>query len=92
MKKINFYLGALAVASTALLSSCFSSDGDDTPEVPSVDIVENVVLCEINKTANVDDVTYEGPSTATKGRLSQSRQKPTLQASTLQMRSRRLSL
>ena len=67
MKKINFYLGALAVASTALLSSCFSSDGDDTPEVPSVDIVENVVLCEINKTANVDDVTYEGPSSATKG-------------------------
>ena len=67
MKKINFYLGALAVASTALLSSCFSSDGDDTPQAPTVDIVENNVVCTVVPSANVGDVTYRTEGTATKG-------------------------
>ena len=67
MKKINFYLGALAVASTALLSSCFSSDGDDTPQAPTVDIVENNVICTVVPSANVGDVTYRTEGTATKG-------------------------
>lgn len=68
MKKINFYLGALAVASTALLSSCFSSDGDDTPQAPTVDIVENTVICTVVPSSNVgDDVEYAVEGEATKG-------------------------
>lgn len=39
MKKINFLLGVAAVASTAFLTSCFSSDGsDETPSAPQVDV------------------------------------------------------
>lgn len=68
MKKINFYLGALAVASTALLSSCFSSDGDDTPQAPTVDIVENTVICTVVPSSNVGgDVEYVVEGEATKG-------------------------
>lgn len=68
MKKINFYLGALAVASTALLSSCFSSDGgDDTPQAPEVTVDEIVTPCTINATANVDDVTINTVGSTTKG-------------------------
>ena len=68
MKKINFYLGALAVASTALLSSCFSSDGgDDTPEAPSVEIKEDVVVYTLQPTANVDDVTFSHEGNLKKG-------------------------
>lgn len=68
MKKINFYLGALAVASTALLSSCFSSDGgDDTPQAPEVTVNEIVTPCTIVPAANVDDVTFSTNGNTTKG-------------------------
>ena len=40
MKNFKFLLGAFAVASTALLTSCFSSDGDDTPDTPEAPDVE----------------------------------------------------
>lgn len=52
MKNFKFLLGAFAVASTALLTSCFSSDDDDTPEAPKVDIVEEAYV--ITPSANVD--------------------------------------
>lgn len=68
MKKINFYLGALAVASTALLSSCFSSDGgDDTPQAPDVTIKEDVVVYTLQPTANVDGVTFSHEGNLKKG-------------------------
>lgn len=68
MKKINFYFGALAVASTALLSSCFSSNGDvETPEPPTVNVVEQATVCTILPSANVSDVTFAVNGTATKG-------------------------
>lgn len=51
MKNFKFLLGAFAVASTALLTSCFSSDDDDTPEAPKVDIVEEAY--SVNPSANV---------------------------------------
>ena len=51
MKNFKFLLGAFAVASTALLTSCFSSDDDDTPEAPNVDIVEEAY--SVNPSANV---------------------------------------
>ena len=67
MKKINFYLGAFAVASTALLSSCFSSDGgDDTPKTPEVEIREDVVYTLV-PSANVEGVTYSNTGNLKKG-------------------------
>lgn len=68
MKKINFYLGALAVASTALLSSCFSSDGgDDAPQAPDVTIKEDVVVYTLQPTANVDGVAFRHEGNLKKG-------------------------
>ena len=69
MKRINFLLGVLAVTSTALFSSCFSSDGaDETPEVPTVKPVEDKTPYDLVKSSNVDDVTYEwSPTTFEKG-------------------------
>ena len=69
MKRINFLLGVLAVTSTALFSSCFSSDGaDETPEVPTVKPVEDKTPYVLVKSSNVDDVRYEwNPTTFEKG-------------------------
>lgn len=70
MKRINFLLGVLAVTSTALFSSCFSSDGaDETPEVPTVKPVEDKTPYVLVPSSNVDeDVRYEwNPTTFEKG-------------------------
>ena len=50
MKRINFLLGVLAVSSTALFSSCFSSDGsDEAPEAPQVGITDEVISYIISR-------------------------------------------
>lgn len=69
MKRINFLLGVLAVASTAFLTSCFSSDGaDEAPEVPTVKPIEDVTPYVLVPSSNVDDVTYDWtPKTFEKG-------------------------
>ena len=69
MKKINFLLGVLAVSSTALFSSCFSSDGaDEIPEAPTVKPVEDKTPYVLVPSSNVDDVRYEwNPTTFEKG-------------------------
>lgn len=69
MKRINFLLGVLAVASTAFLTSCFSSDGaDEAPEVPTLKPVEDPTPYVLTPSSNVDDVTYNWePKTFAKG-------------------------
>lgn len=57
MKRINFLLGVLAVSSTALFSSCFSSDGsDEAPEAPQVGITDEVISYIIKTKVNGQEI------------------------------------